>query len=394
MSEVTGSDVLIVGGGCMGASIAYHLARAGAGRITLLERRTIGSGTTGASSAIVRQHYSIPTLARMAQRSLRVFQDFADLVGGDAGFRQTGLLIGARAEDLDGLRASVAMQQGLGIDTRMLDRRELHELEPRMTSDDLMGACYEPEAGYADPVAVTAAYARAARAAGAHVLTNTAVQALLVEGDRARGIRLAGGTEMTAGIVIVAANIWSVPLLQAVGVDLPVHATRHPCILLQQPEGFGPQHAIFFDFTNGLYLRPEGVNLTLAGTLEETEAHPADPDRFQTIPSHEEAERFAIRAARRFPALEDATLQSGYAGIYDVSADWQPIIGPMPGIEGLYGALGFSGHGFKLCPVVGELVADMVLGRETPAIDRDLFRADRFARGDLAPSRYAYNIIG
>ena len=391
---MAGSDVLIVGGGCIGAAGAYHLARAGAGKVTLLERRTIGSGTTGASSAIVRQHYSIPTLAGMARRSLRVFQDFANVVGGDAGFRQTGLLIGARAEDLDGLRASVAMQQDLGIDTRMLDRHELRELEPRMTTDDVMGACHEPEAGYADPVAVTMAYARAARTAGAQILTNTPVQALLAEGGRARGVRLADGTELAAGIVIVAANIWAVPLLQAVGVDLPVHGTRHPCILLQQPDDFGPQHAIFFDFTNGLYLRPEGLNLTLAGTLDETEAFPADPDRFQTIPSHEEAERFAVRAARRFPALESATLQSGYAGIYDVSADWQPIIGPMPGIEGLYGALGFSGHGFKLCPVVGELVADMVLGRETPDVDRDLFRADRFARGALAPSRYAYNIIG
>jgi glycine/D-amino acid oxidase-like deaminating enzyme len=394
VKDLAGSDLLIVGGGCMGASIAYHLAKAGVGKVTLLERRTIGSGTTGASSAIVRQHYSLPTLADMAQRSLRVFQNFADMVGGDAGFRQTGLLIGARAEDLDGLAASVAMQQGLGIDTRMIDRHELGELEPRMTADDLIGACYEPEAGYADPVAVTMAYARAARAVGAQVLTNSPVQALLVEGGRARGVRLADGTELKAEIVIVAANIWSVSLLRAVGVDLPVHATRHPCILLQQPAGFGPQHAIFFDFTNGLYLRPEGATLTLAGTLDETEAHAADPDRFQTTPSHEEAERFAIRAARRFPALENATLQSGYAGIYDVSADWQPIIGPMPGIEGLYGALGFSGHGFKLCPVVGELLADMVLGHETPAIDRDLFRADRFAQGDLAPSRYAYNIIG
>jgi glycine/D-amino acid oxidase-like deaminating enzyme len=392
---VAGADVLIVGGGCMGVAIAYHLAGAGVGKVTLLERRTIGSGTTGASSAIVRQHYSIPTLADMARRSLRVFQDFPNVVGGEIGFRRTGLLIGARAEDLDGLRASVAMQQGLGIDTRMIDREELRELEPRMTASDLMGACYEPEAGYADPVAVTTAYARAARGHNkVQLLTNSPVQALLVEGGRARGVRLADGTELAADTVIVAANIWAVALLRTVGVDLPVHATRHPCILLQQPEGFGPQHTIFFDFTNGLYLRPEGLNLTLAGTLDETEAQPADPDRFQTIPSHEEAERFAVRAARRFPALENATLQSGYAGIYDVSADWQPIIGPMPGIEGLYGALGFSGHGFKLCPVVGELVADMVLGRETPGVDRDLFRADRFARGALAPSRYTYNVIG
>lgn len=391
---MAGADVLIVGGGCIGASTAYHLARAGGVEVTLLERHGIGSGTTGASSAIVRQHYSIPTLALMAQRSLRVFQHFAEVVGGEVGFRQTGLLIGARAEDLAGLQESVAMQRSLGIETAMIDRQALHALEPRMVADDLMGACYEPEAGYADPVATTMAYARAARAAGAKLHTNTAVQELLVEDGAARGVRLADGTQLRAGTVIVAANIWSVPLLRAVGIDLPVRGTRHPCMLLQQPPDFGPQHAIVFDFTNGLYLKPEGASLTLAGTLDEAEADPADPDHFQTIPSHDEAERFATRAARRFPALEYATLQSGYAGIYDVSEDWQPIIGPIPEIAGLYGALGFSGHGFKLCPVVGELVAAMVLGRETPGIDRDLFRADRFARGTLAPSRYAYNIIG
>jgi len=384
---MAGADIVIVGGGCMGASIAYHLALAGAGDITLLERGTLGSGTTGASSAIIRQHYGIPTLAAMAQRSLRIFQRFDELVGGDVGFRQTGLLIGARSEDLEALQASVTMQRGLGIDTRMVDREELRELEPRMTAHDLVGACHEPEAGYADPVATTMAYARAARAAGARIRENTPVEALLVEDGATRGVRLSDGATLAASTVIIAANIWSVPLLRQIG-------TRHPCLLLRQPDDFGPQHAIFFDFTNGLYLKPEGANLTLAGTLDESEAAIANPDRFPTGPTHAEAERFATRASRRFPALENATLQSGYAGIYDVSEDWQPIIGPMPRIAGLFGALGFSGHGFKLCPVVGELMADLVLGKDTPDIDRDLFRADRFAHGRLAPSRYAYNIIG
>ncbi|HVC78950.1 MAG TPA: FAD-binding oxidoreductase [Chloroflexota bacterium] len=391
---MAGTDIVIVGGGCMGASIAYHLALAGAGDITLLERGTLGSGTTGASSAIIRQHYGIPTLAAMAQRSLRIFQHFDELVGGEVGFRQTGLLIGARAEDFEAIGGAVAMQRDLGIDTRMVDRAELRALEPRMVIDDLVGACHEPEAGYADPVATTMAYSRAARAAGARIRENTPVEALLVEDGVARGVRLAGGAVLRASTVIVAANIWSVPLLRQVGIDLPVHGTRHPCLLLRQPADFGPQHAIFFDFTNGLYLKPEGANLTLAGTLDESEALAADPTRVPSGPTHEEAERFATRASRRFPALEQATLQSGYAGLYDVSEDWQPIIGPMLGISGLFGALGFSGHGFKLCPVVGELVADMVLGRETPGIDRDLFRADRFATGQLAPSRYTYNIIG
>jgi glycine/D-amino acid oxidase-like deaminating enzyme len=390
----TAADILIIGGGCMGASIAFHLAQARAGNVLLCERATFGSGTTGRSSAIVRQHYSLPALARMAQRSLRTFQHFDEAVGGDVGFRQTGLLITARSADLAGLRATAAMHQSLGIDTRILDLADLHALEPRMVLDDLAGACYEPEAGYADPVATTMAYAQRARQLGATLRQQAPVASLLVQGDRVRGVRLDDGAAFEAPIVIVAANTWSVTLLREVGFDLPVHATRHACILLQQPPDFGPQHAIVFDFSNGLYLRPDGTDLTIAGTLDESEAQIVDPDRYNTQPTHAEAERFATDTARRFPALADATLTSGWTGIYDVSPDWQPVIDAVPGIDGLYCAAGFSGHGYKLCPAVGALVRDLVLGQVTPELDRDLFRADRFAGGALAPSRYAYGIIG
>lgn len=393
---MTTADVLIVGGGCIGAAIAYHLAVLGAGSVTLLERRALGSGTTAQSSGIVRQHYSSPTLARMAQRSLAIFEHFDEAVGGDVGFRRTGLLIGARATDLADLRASVTMQQGLGIETQLIDRDTLRALEPRMAVDDLVGACYEPGAGAADPAAVTMAFAARARALGATIRQGTTVRALLVEGDRVRGAALADGTRIEARTVIVASNVWAVPLLRAAGLDLPIHATRHPCILLQRPPGFGAPHMVLFDFTNGLYLKPEGPGLTLAGSLDDLDPAPiADPDRIATVPSHEETALLATRAAQRFPALAEATLQSGFAGLYDVSPDWQPVIGSAPDIAGLYCALGFSGHGFKLCPAVGEIVAGMALHRPPPAdLDLDLFRVDRFATGALAESRYAYGIIG
>lgn len=390
------TEVIIIGGGCTGAAIAYQLAAQGAGDVTLLERRTLGSGTTAQSSGIVRRHYSIPTLARMAHRSLQVFERFGEAVGGDVGFRRTGLLIGAREDDLEGLRASVAMQQEIGIETRMIGADDLRALEPRMAAEDLVGACYEPGAGSADPAAVTMAYARRARACGATIRQGARVASLLIDGGRIRGVTLGDGTRLGADAVVVASNIWSVPLLRAAGVDLPIRATRHPCILLQRPSTFGPPHTILFDFTNGLYLKPEATDLTLAGTLEDVDPAPVtDPDRFATAPSHAETDLLATRAAQRFPALAEATLQAGWAGLYDVSPDWQPAIGPAPGIDGLYCALGFSGHGFKLCPVVGEIVANMVLGRRQPDdLDLDLFRVDRFAAGALAESRYAYGIVG
>jgi sarcosine oxidase subunit beta len=388
------ADILIVGGGSTGASIAYHLAAARAGQVTLLERATLASGTTGHSSAIIRQHYSIPTLALMAQRSLGTFRHFAEELGRDTGFRQTGLLIGARAEDVEGLRATVAMHRELGIDSRMIDRDALHELEPRMVTDDLVGACYEPEAGYADPVATTMAYAHAAKQHGAQIRQRTRVQSLLMENSRVRGVLLEDGTEVETRTVIVAANVWGVKLLADAGISVPVRATRHACILLQQPPAFGPQHAIIFDFASGLYLRPEGANLTMAGTLDESEADTVDPDHYEAMPRHDEEERFAGHTAQRFPAMGDATLTAGWAGLYDVSDDWQPLIGPFPGIEGLFCAIGFSGHGYKLCPAIGRLVTEMLLGRESPGIDRAIFSPDRFATGERAQSTYAFGIIG
>lgn len=389
------ADIVIVGGGCAGTSIAYHLARERAGQIVLLERRTLCSGTTGFSSAIVRQHYSSPVLAAMARRSLRTFQRFAEEVGGDAGFRQTGMIIGVRAQDLDALRDTVAMQQGLGIDTRLIDLKELHALEPRLATDDLVAACYETAAGYADPVATTMSFAHQARVLGAQVREHSPVRALRVGDGRVRGVLLDDGTAIDAAVVVVAANIWSVALLRAVGLDDPVRPSRHACVLLQQPPSFGPQHAIVVDFANGLYLRPEGPDLTVIGSLEEHDEDPEpDPDHYRATPTHEEEEWLAERTARRFPALQNATLQAGWAGIYDVSADWQPLLGPVPGIAGLYGALGFSGHGFKLSPMVGEVMADLVLGRQTPGLNLDILRLDRFARGASTRGQYEYGIIG
>jgi sarcosine oxidase subunit beta len=388
------ADILIIGGGSTGASIAYHLAEARAGQITLLERNTLASGTTGRSSAIVRQHYSIPTLARMARRSLQTFQHFEEQLGRDVGFRTAGMLIGARAQDIDGLRATVAMQRELGIDSRIIDRDELRALEPRMATDDLVGACYEPEAGYADPVATTMAYAHRARQLGAQIRQRTPVQSLLIEGNRVRGVLLDDGTEVETRMVVLAANVWGIALLAGAGITVPVHASRHACILLQQPASFGPQHAILLDFTNGLYLKPEAENLTMAGTLDEAEVAIVDPDHYNAMPSREEEERYAERTARRFPAMGDATLQAGWAGLYDVSDDWQPLIGAFSGIEGLFCALGLSGHGFKLCPAIGEMVTAMLMGHESLGIDRTIFSPDRFADGKTARSAYAYGIIG
>ena len=221
-------DTLIIGGGCMGASIAYHLAARGERGIALLERRGISTGNTGKSGSIVRQHYSNRPTARMAQAALQVFQHWEEQIGGDCGFRETGLLALAGEADAAGLAESVEMQRGLGIDTSLLAPGDVRGIEARVALDRVTLACWEPEAGYADPIATTAAFARRARDLGVEIRTGSAATRIRREGDRVTGVETPDGF-VPAGRVIVATNAWANELLEPIGAAVPIRQPpRHP----------------------------------------------------------------------------------------------------------------------------------------------------------------------
>ncbi|HLH63432.1 MAG TPA: FAD-binding oxidoreductase [Ktedonobacteraceae bacterium] len=392
MIETT--DILIIGGGVMGASIAYHLAKSGGGRVMLLERQAICSGTTGRSGAIVRQHYSNDFTIRMAKESLAVFQHFDEVVGGDAGFLTTGMVVLADEQGVEALRANVQMQQEQGVNTMLLEPEEIGEMAPGYSSKGVVLGCYEPETGVADPMATTSCFASRARDYGALIREGEPVTGILTQHDRVQGVRTTQG-EVYAPVVVLAANVWSVALAKTIGIDLPVMATRHPMVALRRPNDFGGRqglHAVGLDLTRDIYLRPDIGGITLVGATENVFTA-SDPDNYAQGLTEEEIAYFRAQSAESIPALERAVPRGGWAGIYDDTPDFHPILDHMAAYEGLYCAVGFSGHGFKLSPVVGQWMAQYILTGQKTA-DMQHFAFDRFARGMEISPRYPSGVLG
>ncbi|MDQ6603493.1 MAG: FAD-binding oxidoreductase [Chloroflexota bacterium] len=392
MTETAG--VVVIGGGCIGTSIALHLAKAGVRDVLLVERAHLCAGTTGQSGAIVRQHYSNDFTAAMARDSLQIFREWADRIGGgDPGFTESGVLVTVGEADTDGLRANVAMQQGIGIDTRIVTPDEMHALDPRLRVDDIALGCWEPTAGYADPVATVHAYANAARAAGVTIREGVEVLEVLREGDRAHGVRTNAG-EIAAPIVVNAGNIWGVALLRQVGLDLPIAPSRHPMAALRRPDDARAPHAVILDMHRNAYLLPHAGDVTLCGSIAgEDDAVYADPNTYNQGVTRAEIERFQAEGAYRLPALARSVAQGGWAGIYDGSADHHPVLDAVPGIEGYYCAVGFSGHGFKLSPVFGALMANLITDGPQAAPALYPFRATRWAENDPIGTQYTAGVL-
>jgi sarcosine oxidase subunit beta len=395
MTEVTRiADVIIVGGGVIGCSIAYHLAQQKAGRVLLLERQAVCSGTTGRSGAIVRQHYSNGFTIRMAKESLHIFQHFPDIVGGDCGFIQTGMLVLTDEQGADSLRANVQMQQKQGVKTRLITAEEVGEAAPGYSSARVTLACYEEDAGVADPMATTSCFARRARDLGARISEGIGVTRIIAEGERVTGVETTQGTFQAPNIVL-AANVWSVALAQPLGITLPITPTRHPMLVLRRPDDVGGRfgmHAVCLDMIRAIYLRPDIGGVTLVGSTENV-LTPSDPDHYPQGLTEEEISHFHAMGRETFPALARAVPRGGWAGIYDDTSDYHPILGKLPPYKGLYCAAGFSGHGFKLSPLVGQGMAQLILTGNKPD-DMAHFAYERFQQGHKILPRYPSGVVG
>jgi sarcosine oxidase subunit beta len=325
---------------------------------------------------------------------LRIFQKFDDLVGGDPGFEQTGFLLAARPDDVEQLKANVALQQAVGIDTRLVSPDEVKELEPHVSLDEIALAAYEPESGYADPAATTTAYAQRAKDLGASLHVGTRVQSLVVEGGRVIGVK-SPGQVFYAGAVVVAAGPWTPLLTQTIGIELPIKASRHQVATYRRPDEF-ERHMVFAAFADAIYIRPETGQLMLVGSIEPEEAEDEvpNPDSFNERIDFETVADYSERVARRYPVMERGTSAGGWASLYDITPDWHSIMGPLPGVEGLYCMAGTSGHGFKLGPAVGEMMADLIVNGDKPEADITMFSIRRFETGEGVTGKYEYSIVG
>jgi sarcosine oxidase subunit beta len=390
------ADVVVIGGGVMGTSSAFQLAQRGL-KVILVEKTYLAGGTTGKSSAIIRQHYSNEITARMALHSLRVFQNFSEVVGGEAGFRPVGFIVLAAAHQRAGLEANVTLQRGLSINTGMLSPEELREMAPGLSDPESVVAAYEPEGGYADPTLTVNAFGQAARRLGADLWLGVEVTGLHLENGRVNRVSTTRG-DIAAGAVVNTAGPWAARVARLAGVDMPIQPCRVQVSFFEPPPDQNPAPYVFADFPNAIYFRPETGGHTLVGSLDPDEAaHHADPDHYNEQVDFEFVMESGTHLARRFVCMERGRSRKGYAAIYDVTPDWHPVIDETPPGSRIFTAAGHSGHGFKLAPAVGLMVADLVTGDKTdsaPALDPAMFRLDRFARGQLVRGRYEYSIAG
>jgi glycine/D-amino acid oxidase-like deaminating enzyme len=384
-----GAEVVIIGGGLEGLSVAWALTRRGVTDIVVFERATVGSGFTAKSSGIVRSHYGVPSVAAMAWRSLPVLEEAASVLGADIGFHRSGYLVVVGADNVEPLEVNVTMQQGLGIEVALVGPSDVGELFPAMRIDDCAAFAYEPRGGYADAYQTAQAFSQAARRGGARLRQGTAVAKVTEAGGRVTGVALASGEEVASDTVIVAAGPWSPALVAPLGVDLPILTQREQVMIVDPGRSLGPVPVVS-DLVSLQYLRPEQHHLLL-GNSDHHAPEWSDPDRYVNTLDDDHAETAIEKFVHRFPTLGDAGLSSAYAGCYDVTPDYNPVIGPAP-LPGLFLCAGFSGHGFKISPAVGDLMADIICtGASTdPVIPAAAFRFDRFATGDLLLSAHPY----
>ena len=379
----------MIGGGVAGLSTARALVELGLTDVLVLERASIGSGGSGKSSGIVRCHYGISSLAAMAWHALPVLEGAAEILGAPSGYTKTGYLVGVGRQNLGALRANVAMQQRLGIEVHLVAHDTARELWPSAQLDDFAEFAYEPRGGYGDGHQTALAFANAARRGGSRLDQYSPVAALDVRHDRVAGVVLGDGSRIGAAHVVVAAGPWSTVLAAGAGVDLPVRAQRAQILLVDPGQPLGPV-PVFSDLISLQYVRSEGTGI-LVGDSDHSDPEWSDPDCYRERASDDELAVAVPKFMDRFPGLADASLSSSYAGCYDVTPDYNPVIGPAP-VDGIWLCAGFSGHGYKISPAVGELMADLIVHGQSRHDDVDPrdFRWERFAEERLLASPHPY----
>lgn len=381
------ADFVVLGAGVMGASIAFHLAKRNCGKIVVLDKDHVGRGGSGRSSALVRMHYSFPAEVQMALISLKIFQNWAEIVGAPGDFRKTGFVRIVHPNETERLKLNVEMQRALGANVELIDKRQLHEIEPDWNIDEVELAAYEPDSGYGDGAGVAGDFLSAAREMGAAYFSKTQATDLVVQGGRIRGVVTPQAT-ISSPVVIVATGPWTRPLVQRAGCDLPIECEYHQVAILRNAPEMKGGGCACIDSVTATYFRSDAHDKFLVGDFYGK--RPVDPDNFPQRAADESLEEIIERACRRVPKLEGAEVMRGVTGVYDMTPDSRPLLGEIPGITGLHVCAGFSGMGFKISPAIGLVMSELLLDGKGKSVDTTAFRPSRFAENRPIKAEYEY----
>ena len=376
------ADVVIIGGGCMGASVAWHLTKLGITDVLLLEREAqLGTGSTGRNAGGVRHQFSHEANIALSIESIQLLEHFADAVGHPADLHQDGYLFLLNTESsVETFRRNVDLQRRQGVDVAWLDARDAAGLAPGLDVGGVVAATFCQRDGIADPNGVTMGFAKAAQAGGAAIERNIEVIGISCEAGRVTGVVTNRGA-VTAPVIVNAAGPFSRAVGRLAGVEVPVDPYRRHIFIAQTASGVPATRIMVIDFESTFYFHREGGGV-LFGM--------GDPDEgstFDTTVQWDFLPKVVDVAVRRLPALGDASISHAWAGLYEVTPDANPLIGAAPGAEGFFLITGFSGHGFQHSPAAGRILADLIAGRD-PRFDLSPFAPDRFSRGSVSGERY------
>ncbi|MFY9557667.1 MAG: FAD-binding oxidoreductase [Blastocatellia bacterium] len=372
------AEVVIIGGGCMGASVAYYLTRNGVRDVVLLEREPmLGAGSTGRNAGGVRHQFSNPANVRLSIESIRLFEHFADEVGYEADFHQDGyLFLLSTLQDLSDFGRNVEMQRGLGVDVGLVSPDEARRLAPGIDVDGVIGATFCARDGIADPNGVTMGFAKAAQAAGAEINRETEVTGISQQAGRVATVETTRG-RISTHIIVNAAGPHARDIGKMVGIEVPVLPYRRHIFITEpiEPGRVPASRIMVIDFATTFYFHREGAGI-LFGMSD-----PDEPSSYNTTVSWDFLEKVTQVATKRLPRLAESGIAHGWAGLYEMTPDAMPIIGPAPDLDGVFLLAGFSGHGFQHSPAAGRILAEMIIDGKAGDFDANPFSLERFSQG-------------
>jgi len=370
------ADIVIIGGGIIGVSVAYYLGKMGAKNVLLLEKDLIGEGSTGLCAGGIRRQWTTEVNMYFALKAFEIFQHFKDEFGVDPEFHQTGYLFLAMSEEeLEIFKENVEFQNRFGVPSQILTREEVEREWPFLNTEDVLGGAFCYTDGYAGPYEVTGGIARAARRHGIEILENTEVTSIEVKKDRIVSVTIPGG-RVQAPIVVNATGPYAASVGKMAGIEVPVKPIRRQLFVTDPFNKIPPSVPLTIDDKQNFYFRREGESVLLSGPQDEEPSFNLSTDFYAMVETAE-------KASHRVPVFEAANIARGWGGLYEISPDNHAILGGVPEVEGLYLANGLSGHGFQHGPAVGMVIAELILKGRAETIDIDPLALKRFKEGKM-----------